>query len=118
YDHGDDYRHEHEDDRRTGAQKNREVEQRVGQLHQYLPRGDRRVTRAAARAQDQKAEDRKVVIPADRRIAVRTMASRKNDRFAARITMDDDVEETADDRAESERVEGKKEHSGMLNVEC
>ena len=91
-----------------GALKDREIEERVRQLDQRIARADRLAAGAAAAEQPEIAEDRDVVVRPDLRVAVRAVARRKDDRFFARIAMDDDVEKAADDRAERERGGGKK----------
>ena len=79
----------------------------VRELDQDIANRNGCTARAAAAAQDREAENRNVVVPADRRVAMRAVTSRKDQRLFTRVTMDDDVEKTADDRAESERVEGQ-----------
>src|SRR5204862_868974 len=82
-----------------------------GQLDQRIAPRDRRAARAAAAEEDEEAEQRNVVVPPDRHVALRAVAGREDDGFFSWVSVDDDVEEGADDGAE-----GKCEE--MQNAEC
>ena len=111
--HRDDCRDDDEYDRRSGAQIDSEVEKRVRKLDERIAPGDARTARAATSAQQRETDHGNVVVPADRGIAPRAMTARKDDRFFARIPMDDDVEKTADDRADGKGVKAEQQrHCG------
>src|SRR5207253_11058863 len=73
---------------------------------------------AAARAQQEKTEDGNVVEPSDGCAARGAMASRKDDRLFARIAIDHDVEEAANNRAEGKGIEGQESQHLQLIVRC
>src|SRR5205085_11290714 len=99
--------------------KDGEVEERVRQLDQRIAPRDPLPAGAAAAQQDGEAQQRDVVVPADRRVAVWAMAGREDDRFFSWIAVDDDVEEGADDGAEKERqnAECRMQNGGAVSGE-
>src|SRR5205814_3156111 len=102
----------HRDDRRdrkkreidAGALEDREIEERVRELDERIANRDRRTARATFPGENNEAENRNVVEPANRFQTVRTVTGRKDDRLFARVAVDDDIEETSDDRAGGECI--------------
>ena len=107
--HRDDRRDGNECERDAGALKDGEIEEHVRELDEWIARRDRRAARAAAAGEDEVTQNRDVVVRANRSVAPRAMAGRKDDRFVTRIAMDDDVEKAADHRADGEGVEGEED---------
>ena len=83
--------------------KEQEGQQPVQRLYQRVAPGDGRMAGAAFCPQEEKADDRDIVIPADLVAALRAGRGGEDNRFLLRQPADADVEKRADDRAEDER---------------
>ncbi len=81
-----------------------------GEFDQGILRRDGLGAVAATAAEQQPAEQRDVVVPADEAAALRAARTRSDDAFAVRKTRDADVEEAAEEQAEQE--------AGQLEREC
>ena len=79
-------------------------EQQAGEsLDRGVAPGDRVAAGPAASAERQPAEDREVVVPADRRLAGRAVRRRVRERLPARQPVGDHVQERADGEPQDER---------------